>query len=201
MAEPFKIRSIIRPVLLFCLVYFPVLVGWVYLKHFYTRPLVCSGAKLATMSLDAELHSCRYERGGVQVIFSRHVVTPLGIYPAKSAVLLSDNSYTFNLPITLAMLIVTSLLMHISWRSWSKAVVALVMGHLTYIYACFLYRLQLFRVVVNGKELVSHPPFAIQLFWDFCNSMLIRFEPFLILIVLVLLHKVSTMSARSAKEK
>jgi len=185
---PGKIRIIARPLLVFCLVYVPVLAGWITLKHYYTLPVACSGAEIAALSLDASLDSCRYEKGGVNATFTRYVVTPLGVYPAYSGILLDDNRYTFNVPLTLAMLIVASLLLRISWHSWSKALAVLVLGHLFYVYSCFLYRLQFFRVAVGGRELVSTPPVAVQLFWDFCNSMLIRFEPFLILVVLVLVH-------------
>lgn len=188
MPGPLRMSTVARPLLVFCLVYFPVLAGWIAFKHYYTMPVACSGAKIAAVSLDAHLDSCRYENGGVTARFTRDVVTPAGVFPARSGIKIDDNRYTFNAPITLAMLIVTSLLMHISWQSWSKALLALVLGHLCFTWSCFLYRLQQYRVAVEGGEIVSTPPVHVQIFWDFCNSMLIRFEPFLILAVLVLAH-------------
>ncbi len=189
---PHKIKVIARTVLIFCLVYFPVLAGWITLKHYYTRPVACAGAGLAALSLDARLDSCQYEGGGAKAIFTRQIVTPAGVYPAHSGLILNDNRYTFNVPLTLAMLIVTSLLLRISWKSWSKALAALVLGHLLYVYSCFLYQLQFFRINIGGKELVSTPSVGVQLLWDFCNSMLIRFEPFLILAILILAHRVAS---------
>ncbi len=185
---PARIRSILKALLIFCLVYLPVLIGWIAFKHYYTHPLACSGAWVAAFSLDARVDSCRYEEGAVNATFTRHVVTRMGIYPAHLGVMLDDNRYTFNVPLTLAMLIVTSLILRISWRAWTKALGVLVLGHVLYVYSCFLYFLQLYRINIGGRELASSPPFAVQLFWDFCKSMLIRFEPFLILAVLVLLH-------------
>jgi len=190
--RPHRLSTAARAVLVFCLVYLPILAGWIAFKHYYTHPLACTGAKLAALSTDAELAHCHYSKGSVNATFVRIVVTPAGVYPAHSGVVLDDNRYTFNVPITLAMLIVTTVLMRISWRAWSKALAALILGHLLYTYACFLFQLGFFKARIGGVIYSSTPPVAVQLFWDFCRSMLIRFEPFLILAVLILVHSLTT---------
>ena len=182
------------------MVYLPVLAGWIAFKQYYALPVVCAGAEAAALSLDARVDSCHYEKFGVNATFTRQIVTPLGIFPAKTGIMLDDNEYTFNVPITLAMLIVTSLLLRISWRAWSKALAALTMGHVLYVYSCFLYHLQIFRVNIEGRELVSTPSLPVQLFWDFCRSMLIRFEPFLILALLILIHMAGSVRKREPRD-
>ncbi len=200
MYRPGKIASILRTLLVFCIVYLPVLAGWIAFKQYYALPIVCTGAEAAALSLDARVDSCHYEKSGVNATFTRQIVTSLGIYPAHTGIMLRDNEYTFNVPITLAMLIVTSLLLRISFRAWSKALAALIMGHLLYVYSCFLYHLQIFRVNIEGRELASTPSLPVQLFWDFCRSMLIRFEPFLILAVLILIHMAGAERKRQSQD-
>lgn len=194
---PIKPGFIIRTILIFAVVYVPVLVSWIVLKQYYTWPVACSGAGLAAMTLDADIDACTKVGQGIKVLFTRYLVTPAGVFPAHSGIIIDDNQYTFNVPISLAMLIVTAMILRITWSAWTKALAALVIGHLMYVYACVLNQLQSYRIPAATKEIVSSPSIAIQLFWDFCHTMLIRFEPFLILSVLIFFHLANTAKRRN----
>lgn len=140
-------------------------------------------------SLIKNVELTKVERRGEKLTayFSCKRVIPMGgIVRMDTDLSLWTSKYTYNVPLTFAL--VAALLPVISWkrRNFLEIIVILVFVHMMYV--VFFEGLQLYYGFIKAgleKPSIKEQAFW-EYFWTFTQSMIIRFEPFLIALYLVM---------------
>jgi hypothetical protein len=164
--------------------YIIYLLVWVQIKPYYGNILVHMGAPLAAWTTGARVDRITQGKEVADVNFLYYAETSEGSGDISLAVKVSVSNYSFNVPLTFAL--ITGLFVVFRWRlgSLTEACLILVLVHLSYIY--FLCTLQIFYQLAMGQ--IATPAkwvqFLIQFLWGFTDNLIIRFEPFLIAVYL-----------------
>lgn len=177
-------RKIALSILLFLTCFCLFLIVWIRIAPYYGHLLLNAGPRLSAWSMGVRIEEIRYEGEDGVVTFVRPVYTKGGLAEAVLDIRLSSSGYSFNAPLTFAL--VVGLLPFFRWqrRSFLEVVVILCLVHLLCIYfACslqILYNLSSF----GGGKPAGFMHFVLELCWTFCDKLLIRFEPFLVVVYL-----------------
>lgn len=179
MPKPEKARqrsTLLKSVLIFIVSYLVFLVLWIQVKDYYAKGITFTASKVAAGVKNLKFEEMTEERDVVKATFS-----PLG----RGAAIMIDipvktSSYTFNAPLTLAIMSALSLFIRRTGRAYAEALLILIVVHLLYVFS--LEAKELTDVLIDrGFESASKPRiFFYQFLWSFTDNMVIRFEPFLI---------------------
>ena len=176
--EPTSKGILFRAVLMFLCSYFIFLILWIQVKNYYGYAVTRIASALVTVLKDVRFEEINQKKDVLQGTFSR----PL---PGVQSDLLIDipvktSSYTFNVPLTCAIMATLFPFIRRKGRAYAEALVILFGVHLLYVFS--LEANNLTTVFIDrGMEVVTKPRlFAYQFLWEFTNNMVIRFEPFLI---------------------
>ena len=122
-----------------------------------------------------QFEEIKEERGIVQTTFSPRRMRDLLLdLPVKV------NSFTFNVPLTLGILVALFPFVRRRWSAYAQALLILFGVHLLYVFSFEANSLTT-TLIQRGLEVVSKPSLLFyQFLWEFTNNMVIRFEPFLI---------------------
>ncbi len=177
-------NRIILGILVFFLSYLVLLMLWLQIKPYYGWMLTQTGSRLAAMTAGLRLERVQQEKEVAAVTFARTVVTGKGLGDLQIELKISVSSYSFNVPLTFAL--VAGLFCLFKWRKRSlvEAGLILLTVHLLYIYSyCCL---ELFKYLTqSGMRTTSNAlQFFLQFMWAFTDNMIIRFEPFLVAVYL-----------------
>jgi hypothetical protein len=170
-------RVILAAILIFLSSYFIFLMLWIQVKNGYGSIMTLVVSEAIPFVLDVQFEEIKGKEDLILATFSRDIsrhATMLIDIPIKTS------SYTFNVPLTFAIMAALFPFIQRRWRAYAEAVWILLGVHLLYLYSLEAHRLILF-FASRGIPLVSNTClFCHQFFWEFTNNMVIRFEPFLI---------------------
>jgi hypothetical protein len=174
--KPFPKLSILKTILIFLISYFVSLMLWVQVKDTYGYVITFIGSKVVAGLKDAKMEEISQEKDIIQATF-RPLKNKTGILidvPVKTS------SYTFNAPLTLA--IMSSLYPFIKRRTRAYAEAILILLTVHFLYVSSLEAKELTEIFMDrGIEGLSAPRLSVyQFLWGFTDNMVIRFEPFLI---------------------
>jgi hypothetical protein len=187
-------------ILLFLLSYPLFLVIWIYVKPFYGTGLTHIGTGLAVLTMGGVVEKIVTDKEDASVTLVRSFITNHGMTDMVLDLKLSVSKYSFNVPLTFAL--IASLLPIFRWRKRTlfEAVLILVFVHLLYIYSyCCLQMYNSF--IISGIQVQSNVSrFFWEFFWAFTDNMVIRFEPFLVAMYLWLrnIHRVKPVTNQTA---
>lgn len=174
--EPFPKLLILKTALIFLLSYTISLIFWVQVKDTYGYALTFMGSKLVAGLKDAKLEEIAQEKNIIQATFSslKYKTDILVDIPINAS------SYTFNAPLTLAIMAGLYPFIQRRKRAYAEAGLILLIVHFLYVFS--LEAKELTETFMDrGIEGYSAPRLAIyQFIWGFTDNMVIRFEPFLI---------------------
>ena len=170
--------------LIFLVSYPLILLAWIQLKPYYGSGLTQMGTHLSALTMGCIVEKVAAGKEDTKVSFVHSILTRRGLADLEIDVRLSVSSYSFNVPLTLAL--IASLFPVFRWRKRSlfEAAFILVSIHLLYVYSycCLQIYYVLLRAGVISKSMAG------QLFWEFLwaftDNMVIRFEPFLLAVYL-----------------
>ncbi len=174
-----KRKKIFVGVALFLAAYALFLVVWIQIKPYYGGALARVGGGLAAWTAGFKMGEVRQGEDVAEIGFKHVGMTPKGIGELLVDISISVSSYSFNVPLTLAL--VAGLFPFFKWRTRSLVEVGflLLFIHLLYIYSyCILH---LFRKM-SAAEIRTPAEAArllLEFLWGFSDNMIIRFEPFL----------------------
>ena len=175
--------------MVFCLTYLIALVIWIQIKPYYGNIITQIGARLAASTTGLRVEKIQHGKEVATITFVRNIFTEKGLQDLLLDLKISVSNYSFNMPLTIALVI--CLLPFFKWRKRSliEACFILLFVHLLYIY--FYCTLQLTRqLTVIGIEAPSKTvQFLLQFMWVFVDNMVIRFEPFLVAVYVWLRNK------------
>ncbi len=179
-----KRKKIFVGVALFFATYALFLVVWIQIKPYYGGALARVGGGLAAWTTGSTLESIRREEDVAEIRFKHVGMTPRGIGELLVDLSISVSSYSFNAPLSLALVI--GLHPFFRWRKRSLVEVGclLLFIHLLYIYSYCI--LQLFQKIAAAEIRTPSGParLFLEFLWAFTDNMIIRFEPFLVAVYL-----------------
>lgn len=186
---------------IFFLAYLFFLVLWIQVKPYYGHMLTQVGTRLAAWTTGLRVEEIEHGKEVATITFARTVMTRHGIDDLLLDLKIEVSKYSFNVPLTFAL--VAGLFPIFKWRKRSliEACFMLLFIHLLYIY--FFCTLQLFYNLtqVGIKTPSKALQFFLQFMWAFTDNMIIRFEPFLVATYLWLRNTERTQSLSSKKSQ
>lgn len=177
-------NKILFSILIFVISYPAFLFVWINIKPYYGSGMTRLGTHLAAFTMDSTVKETVVDREDDRVSFVRSFYSGNDLADLVVDLTLSVSKYSFNVPLSLAL--IASLFPIFRWRKRSliEALLILLFIHLLYIYSfCCL---QLYYAFLKAG--IKYKTTGMQLFWEFIwgftDNMVIRFEPFLLTIYL-----------------
>jgi hypothetical protein len=171
-----SLNQILKTVLIFIISYFVFLILWIQVKDYYGYGMTLTASRVIAGIKDLEIDAVDQDDERVQVTFTPYKINRdiLIDIPVKT------NTYTFNSPLTLAIMSSLFLFIRKRLRAYGEALLLLLIVHLLFITTFEMKELT--TVLMNMKlQTVSQSRiFIYQFLWSFTDNMVIRFEPFLI---------------------
>lgn len=166
---------VLRTIIIFLISYPLFLLVWIQVKNYYGYVSTYIASKLVMLVQDVRFEGMERAGDTIQATFStlRHDNVLIDI-PVKIS------SYTFNAPLTFAIMAAFYLFMRRRGRAYAEALLILITVHLLYIFSL---EAKLLTEILRdrGIEAVSQLRIVFcQFLWSFTDNMVIRFEPFLI---------------------
>lgn len=166
----------LRAVAVFLVSYFLFLGLWIFVKDYYGMAVVFAASKAAAGVKDAKLEEMKSEQGTVEATFSHLRTGPEVLIDIP----LKTSTYTFNAPLTFAIVAALSLFIRRRPRAVLEASFILLAIHLLYVFSREVKELTdvfISRGIETGGGIGT---VLSQFLWSFTDNMVIRFEPFLI---------------------
>jgi len=171
-----SLNLILKTVLIFIISYFVFLLLWIQVKDYYGYGMTLTASRVIAGIKDLEIDAVDQDDERVQVTFTPYKINRdiLIDIPVRT------NTYTFNSPLTLAIMSSLFLFIRKRLRAYGEALLLLLIVHLLFITTFEMKELT--TVLMNMKlQTVSQSRiFIYQFLWSFTDNMVIRFEPFLI---------------------
>lgn len=174
--SPHRKSSAAMAVAIFLIVYFISLLAWIQVKNYYGYAITLTASKIVSGVKDVKLDGMENRGDIIQATFA-----PLtGSTGMLIDIPIRTSDYTFNVPLTLAVMGSLFIFLRQRKRAYVEALLILFCVHLLYVYSFEIKELT--EILMNrGFETVSRPRIAVyQFLWGFTDNMVIRFEPFLI---------------------
>ena len=194
-------NSVMWGIGIFVISYSIFLILWIHVKLHYGTMLTHVGSRLSAWSAGACVESIHHGKEVATITFAYPVVTNQGRGDILLDVKIAVSSYSFNVPLTFALLAGLFPLFRWRIRSLLEACFILLFIHLLYI--SFFCSLQLFYHLAQAgiKTPLRPVQFFLQFMWAFLDSMIIRFEPFLIAVYLWFRNRERTRMVRARRTK
>ena len=176
-------------IVVFFLSYLIFLFIWIQIKPYYGDVMTQVGTHLAGWTTGLRVVKVEHGEEVAYVTFGRTVMTKSGLGDIALRIKISVSHYTFNVPLTFAL--VAGLFVGFKWRFRTilEACFILIIIHLLYIY--FFSSLQLLYELTKAgvRDPSKFVQFFFQFMWTFTDNMIIRFEPFLVAVYLWLRNR------------
>lgn len=171
-----SINQILKTVFIFIVSYSVFLILWIQVKDHYGYGMTLTASKVIASIKDLEIDAIDQDDERVEVTFTPYKINK----DILIDIAVKTNTYTFNSPLTLAIMSSLILFIRKRLRAYAEAISLLLIVHMLFIMSFELKELS--TVFMNMKlEPVSQTRiFVYQFLWSFTDNMVIRFEPFLI---------------------
>jgi hypothetical protein len=174
--DPRHSRILVKTVFIFLASYLVFLFLWIQVKDTYGYAITLAASKLVSGLKNARLEEITQEKDIIQATFSPFN----GRTNMLVDITVKTSSYSFNAPLTFAIMMSLSLFILRKKRAYAEAFLIILFIHFLYVFS--LEAKELTEVFMEKKiEAISMPRlFVYQFIWGFTDNMVIRFEPFLI---------------------
>jgi hypothetical protein len=171
-----SLNQILKTIFIFIISYFVFLMLWIQVKDYYGYGMTLTASRVIAGIKDLEIDGVDQDDERVQVTFSPYKINRdiLIDIPVKT------DTYTFNSPLTLAIMSSLFLFIRKRLRAYGEALLLLLIVHMLFITTFEMKELT--TVLMNMKLQTESQSriFIYQFLWSFTDNMVIRFEPFLI---------------------
>lgn len=161
-----------------------LLLAWIQVKAHYGHLLAEIGARMAAATMSVTLETVRQGSENAVITFVCPILTQSGLQELLIDLNLSTSAYSFNVPLTYALVLALWPAFRWNKRSLLEITLILITVHLLFIYsycALSLYR----QLATNGIKAHSKAiQFTLEFLWAFTDNMIVRFEPFLVAVYL-----------------
>jgi len=183
--KPVK-KVVLRTIAIFIVSYLVSLLVWIQVKDSYAQGIVLVASKTVAGIKGVKVQELVREGDTIQATFapldrqSRMLID----IPVKTS------TYTFNMPLTLAIMASLYPLISNKWRAYAEVLLILVTVHLLYVLSLELNQLTIIFIDRGLETAGIGKKMLYEYLWSFIDNMLIRFEPFLLGCYLYLRYKV-----------
>ena len=166
----------LKAVFIFIGAYLIFLILWITVKDYYGYAITYSVSNMVMPIKGVVLESVTRKGDKIEVAFCRHIYRAEIIAPLS----IKTSIYTFNVPLTCAILATFHLFIKKKKRAYLEAFLILLFIHALYVFS--LESKKLTEIFMDaGIEPLNNVKLALyQFLWSFTDNMVIRFEPFLI---------------------
>lgn len=178
-------KRIFTAFLIFLVAYPLCLVAWInLLKPTYGGILGETGTYLAAATFQTRLETFKKGKEVLDIVHAKPILTPEGVADTVIQLKLNISNFSFNLPLTLAIMIALTPIFR--WRPmhFCEAIGLIILVHLLFVY--FFNAAHIYGYLTNLK--VIEPSAVKTAFWEFSwtfiDNLVIRFEPFLVIVYL-----------------
>jgi len=173
-------NKILYGVVLFAISYPIFLTAWIWIKPFYGSLIGNTAIRLSAFTTGVRIDKINIGKEKSHAKLSKPVATDRGMADVFVDLSFSISSYTFNVPLTLAL--IAALYPIAGWRlkNFIEALAILAAIHLLYVYSYCTYQTLLTISKYGGQKLGTGAQLFWEFLWSFTDNMVIRFEPFLI---------------------
>jgi len=180
-----RASKILLSFLVFVVCYCVFLALWLNVRTYYAKQMNRCAAHLAAGSLDARVKSLEPAGPSKQKItLTTPVVTSRGIGDLLVEQNVDMDTYTFNVPLTAALLAASLVFMRWPWYAALEGLLLIIAGHMLYLYTYLMLNFQ--QAFANATSTRVSPVRVIfwEFAWGFADNLVIRFEPFLVVVIL-----------------
>jgi len=168
--------SLLKSLLIFILSYLLFLLLWLLVKDYYAMPITSIASYLVILIKNVSINSIEMKEDLIAVGFIPH---RYGLLDNILIVIDVKNVYTFNVPLTLAVMAAFYPYVHRK-RVYLEVLLILVFIHILFVFTFEAQRLS-YSMMDKGFEKMSGTKLSLwNFFHSFVGSMVIRFESFLI---------------------
>ncbi|RKX58290.1 MAG: hypothetical protein DRH15_12490 [Deltaproteobacteria bacterium] len=166
----------LKVVLIFIGAYLIFLILWINVKDYYGYAITYSVSNMVMPIKDVMFESITRKGDKIEVVFCRYTYRGEIIAP----ILIKTSFYTFNVPLTCAILAAFHLFIKRKKRAYLEALLILLFVHALYVFSLEAKSLTEW-FMSRGIDPMNKVKLAFyQFLWSFTDNMVIRFEPFLI---------------------
>ncbi len=182
--------KVITALIIFLAVYAVALTVWLKVKIPYGHLIDSIGAHLASISLDMDFTRLEPASNGEELISVRRaVVTVRGIADLTVDQKIIIDNYSFNMPLTAALMASFFWFFRWKWYTFAEGAVLITAGHLLYVYSYLMLNFKTALIQMGAEPATWASPLVWQFLWSFADNLVIRFEPFLVIVVLWLANR------------
>lgn len=169
-------RIVLQTIAVFIVSYFIFLIIWIQVKDYYGYAMTLVASKIVAWIKESEVHAIIRKNDIVQATFAfsrtdRNILVDI---------MLKTNVYTFNSPLTFAIIVSLSLFIRKNIRAYGEAIAILLVVHLLYVTSYEMHALMQVLVKEGFEAASMFRVFIYQFVTGFTDYMVIRFEPFLV---------------------
>jgi hypothetical protein len=164
-----------RAVIIFLVAYPIFLVSWIQVKDYYGTAVTVTASKLLTLVADVSYEGSSRAGDAIEVTFS-----PLSRRDMLIDIPVKTSSYTFNAPLTFALMATLWLFLRKRGKAYTEAFLILLGVHFLYVFSLETKTLTEMLIQRGVERENDIRLFFSQFLWSFTDNMVIRFEPFLI---------------------
>ncbi len=179
---------------IFILSYLASLILWIHVKSYYGLVLSKLGSYFASATMNCRIESFSKGKEVTKINFSKLISTTKGIGKLSIDVSISVSNYSFNIPLTIAL--IASLFPFFKWkkRYILEAFTILILVHILYIYSYCCVHIYHILAKVGVQKLTSTGQIFWESLWTFTDNFVIRFEPFLLTLYIWFRNKQNILS-------
>lgn len=184
-----KTFKVLASFLVFVVSYALFLTIWVKVRTYYGYPMDFFAAQLTALSLNIDVEAIeKIATSKEKITMTKSIATARGIADIVVDQTVDINNYTFNVPLTAALLVACLIFMRWPWYSLIEGLFIIMSGHLLYLYSYFMLNFQKVLINLTGMKVSWFRQRFWEFAWAFADNLVIRFEPFLVVVIIWLLY-------------
>jgi len=173
-------KKILYGVVIFIISYPLFLAAWIHIKPYYGKVLGAAGVRLSALTTGVKLKTIKTGKDKTDARLEKPILTDRGLADVQIRLYFSTSSYSFNVPLTLALLAALYPFTRWKFKNIAEALILLASVHLLYIYSYSTYQTLVTVAKYGGQQIGLGKQLFWEFLWSFVDNMVIRFEPFLI---------------------
>lgn len=180
-----RARKILGSFLVFVVCYCVFLAVWLNVRTYYAHQMNRCAAHLAAGSLDATVKSVEpASPAREKITLTAPVVTARGIGDLLVEQTVDMDTYTFNVPLAAALLAASLVFMRWPWYALLEGLLIIAAGHMLYLYTYLMLNFQQAFANATAARVSTFRVIFWEFAWGFADNLVIRFEPFLVVVII-----------------
>lgn len=180
----FQWKNLTTFIIWFLIFFILCLLVWLFIKPYYGYIISYFATKFVCLVRDFSIKEFALQEDNLIIQLTRPIITTKGVADLDVNLQTKISNFTFNMPLTLSLLFSMRFLIKYSKRIILEAICLLLIIHFLFM---FLF-VDIYLINITHK---SGPEVMLEEYlWAFVDNLLIRFEPFLIVIYVLMRERI-----------